>query len=260
MTEFKLVSDFALMGDQPAAVDNLCQGLDAGYKEQTLLGVTGTGKTFTMANIIARLAAHPGHGPQQDPGGAAYSSSEFFPENAVEYFVSYYDYYQPEAYIPQTDTYIEKDAAINEEIDRLRHSATGRAGTARRHRRGLVSCIYGLGRRRITEDACRLERATDDPRDDCCASWWICSSAQRHRLQRGEFRVRGDVLEVQAATTASSHARGVLRRRGRADHHRRPAHRREYWTSRDRRHLSRPSNSSRCRKGSNRRWTPSRRS
>ena len=148
MPQFKIVSDFRLTGDQPQAVDKLVEGLNKGYREQTLLGVTGSGKTFTMANVIERI---------QKPtlvichnktlaAQLATEFKEFFPENAVEYFVSYYDYYQPEAYIPSTDLYIEKETDINEEIDKLRHAATRSLFT----RRDVViiasvSCIYGLG-------------------------------------------------------------------------------------------------------------------
>ena len=124
--DFKLVSKFQPTGDQPRAIDQLVEGLNRGDKEQTLLGVTGSGKTFTMANVIARVN-RPTLVLAHNKTLAAQLCSEFrefFPENAVEYFVSYYDYYQPEAYIPTTDTYIEKDSAINDEIDKLRHSAT----------------------------------------------------------------------------------------------------------------------------------------
>src|SRR3989339_933795 len=149
MTEkFKLVSDFKPAGDQPRAIRNLVKGLDAGYDFQTLLGVTGSGKTFTMANVIAKVQK-PTLIISHNKTLAAQLCQEFrsfFPENAVEYFVSYYDYYQPEAYIAHTDTYIEKESTINEEIDRLRHSAT----MALLSRRDVivvasVSCIYSLG-------------------------------------------------------------------------------------------------------------------
>ena len=126
MPEFKIVSDFQMTGDQPQAVDKLVEGLEKGFKHQTLLGVTGSGKTFTMANVIEKVQ-RPTLVICHNKTLAAQLSSEFkefFPENAVEYFVSYYDYYQPEAYIPQKDLYIEKDSDINEEIDKLRHAAT----------------------------------------------------------------------------------------------------------------------------------------
>ena len=147
-TAFRLASEFEMTGDQPDAVAKLVDGLDKKYKHQTLLGVTGSGKTFNMANVIAR-ANRPTLvlSPNKTLAAQLYSEfRDFFPENAVEYFVSYYDYYQPEAYIPRTDTYIAKDADINEEIDKLRHAAT----RALFQRRDVVivasvSCIYGLG-------------------------------------------------------------------------------------------------------------------
>ena len=148
MAEFKIVSDYKMCGDQPEAVEKLVKGLNRGYRHQTLLGVTGSGKTFTMANVIERVQ-RPTLVIAHNKTLAAQLCSEFkefFPNNAVEYFVSYYDYYQPEAYIPTTDTYIEKDSSINDEIDKLRHSATA----ALFERRDViivasVSCIYGLG-------------------------------------------------------------------------------------------------------------------
>ena len=148
MPQFEIVSDFKMTGDQPQAVDKLVEGINKGYKQQTLLGVTGSGKTFTMANIVAKVQrptlvmCH-----NKTLAAQLYSEfKEFFPNNAVEYFVSYYDYYQPEAYIPRTDTYIEKESEINEEIDKLRHAAT-KALFSRRDTLivASVSCIYGLG-------------------------------------------------------------------------------------------------------------------
>ena len=148
MRKFKLVSDFKPAGDQPAAIQNLVENFNNGMKHQTLLGVTGSGKTFTMAHTIAQLN-QPAliMAPNKTLAAQLYGEfKELFPENAVEYFVSYYDYYQPEAYIPTTDTLIEKDSAINEQIDRMRHSAT----RSLFDRRDViivssVSCIYGLG-------------------------------------------------------------------------------------------------------------------
>ena len=148
MDKFKLHSKFKPTGDQPEAIKKLTDGLNKGDREQVLLGVTGSGKTFTMANIIANVN-RPTLVLAHNKTLAAQLCSEFkefFPENAVEYFVSYYDYYQPEAYIPTTDTYIEKDSAVNDEIDKLRHSAT----SALSERRDViivasVSCIYTLG-------------------------------------------------------------------------------------------------------------------
>ena len=146
--DFKLVSDYKPTGDQPKAIDSLVRGIEMGLDDQVLLGVTGSGKTFTMANVIAKLN-RPTLVLAHNKTLAAQLCSEFrefFPENAVEYFISYYDYYQPEAYIAHTDTYIEKDSAINDEIERLRHSATSSLA----ERRDVivvssVSCIYGLG-------------------------------------------------------------------------------------------------------------------
>ncbi len=148
MPDFKLVSDFQPTGDQPQAIDALVAGLERGDRAQTLLGVTGSGKTFTMANVVERYQRPTlVLAPNRTLAAQLCSEfKEFFPENAVEYFVSYYDYYQPEAYIPRTDTYIAKDADINEEIDKLRHAAT-RALFERRDVLivASVSCIYGLG-------------------------------------------------------------------------------------------------------------------
>src|SRR5487761_807272 len=145
---FKLMSDYEPRGDQPDAIEQLSRGIEAGEKHQVLLGVTGSGKTFTAAKVIDR-ANRPALVLAHNKTLAAQLYSEFknfFPENAVEYFVSYYDYYQPEAYIPRTDTYIEKDSSINEEIDRMRHSAT-RAILERDDVIivASVSCIYGIG-------------------------------------------------------------------------------------------------------------------
>ena len=146
--KFKLVSPFKATGDQPEAIDQLVSGLENGLREQVLLGVTGSGKTFTMASVIERIN-RPTLVLAHNKTLAAQLCSEFrefFPDNVVEYFISYYDYYQPEAYIAHTDTYIEKDSSINEEIDRLRHSATASLF----ERRDViivasVSCLYGLG-------------------------------------------------------------------------------------------------------------------
>ena len=148
MPKFKVVSEYTPSGDQPQAIEKLAAGLEAGLRQQVLLGVTGSGKTYTMAKVIEKVQ-RPTLVLAHNKTLAAQLCEEFrefFPENAVEYFVSYYDYYQPEAYIPSTDTYIEKDSAINDEIDRLRHSATA----ALSERRDViivasVSCIYSLG-------------------------------------------------------------------------------------------------------------------
>jgi excinuclease ABC subunit B len=204
MSQFEIVSDFKMTGDQPQAVDKLVAGINQGFKQQTLLGVTGSGKTFTMANIIEQsqrptlVMCH-----NKTLAAQLYSEfKEFFPRNAVEYFVSYYDYYQPEAYIPRTDTYIEKEIEINEEIDKLRHAAT-KSLFSRRDTLivASVSCIYGLGEPeeyrsfilnlKVNETfilAKLLRRLVD-------------MQYQRNDIDfsRGKFRVRGDTLEIHPA-------------------------------------------------------------
>lgn len=199
--EFKLHSEFAPTGDQPQAIEALVKGFKEGNQFQTLLGATGSGKTFTMANIIQELQkptliiAH-----NKTLAAQLYSEfKEFFPENAVEYFVSYYDYYQPEAYVPSTDTYIEKDSAINDEIDKLRHSATA----ALSERKDViivasVSCIYGLGSPiDYNEMTVSLRPGMERDRDDIIRKL-IDMQYTRNDMDfhRGTFRVRGDVLEV----------------------------------------------------------------
>lgn len=201
MAEFEIVSDYKLCGDQPEAVDMLVKGLNRGYRHQTLLGVTGSGKTFTMANIIERVQ-RPTLVIAHNKTLAAQLCSEFkefFPNNAVEYFVSYYDYYQPEAYIASTDTYIEKDSSINDEIDKLRHSATA----ALFERRDViivasVSCIYGLGDPEdYTDLMLSLRPGMQRDRDDIIRKL-VDIQYERNEIdfKRGKFRVRGDVLEV----------------------------------------------------------------
>ncbi len=198
---FKLVTDYTLQGDQPAAVDGLVRGLDEGAKHQVLLGVTGSGKTFTMANVIARTNK-PAIVLAPNKTLAAQLYSEFrllFPENAVRYFVSYYDYYQPEAYLPSSDTFIEKDSSVNDEIDKLRHSAT-RAILERNDVLVVasVSCIYGLGSPDEYFDMLLfLEEGMQIDRDDVLRKL-IAIQYQRsdHDFFRGTFRVRGDVIEV----------------------------------------------------------------
>ena len=201
MPDFKIASDFQMTGDQPRAVERLCESISQGNVQQALMGVTGSGKTFTMGNIIQQLQ-RPTLVMAHNKTLAAQLASEFkefFPHNAVEYFVSYYDYYQPEAYVPQTDTYVEKDASINEELDKLRLSST----TSLLTRRDVlivasVSCIYGLG----------------DPEDyfNLVANIRVGEIRDRHQLlrqlvdmqyerndfdlARGKFRVRGDTLEI----------------------------------------------------------------
>ncbi len=201
MAQFKLVSNFKPCGDQPSAIEKLTGGLGKGVKHQTLLGVTGSGKTFTMANIIANLGS-PTLVISHNKTLAAQLYAEFkrfFPENAVEYFVSYYDYYQPEAYIPQTDTYIEKDASINDELDRLRLSAT----SSLLEREDViivasVSAIYGLGSPEEHKELfLLLEEGEDIPRDDILRK---LVSIQYERndfgFTRGKFRVRGDCVDI----------------------------------------------------------------
>ena len=204
MDKFQLVSPYAPTGDQPEAIRQLVDGLNQGMKEQTLLGVTGSGKTFTMANIIARVN-RPTLVLAHNKTLAAQLCSEFrefFPENAVEYFVSYYDYYQPEAYIPTTATYIEKDSAINDEIDRLRHSAT----SALSERRDViivasVSCIYTLGdpidyRSMVIS----LRQGMQKERDELLHKLVELQYERNDvSLTRNKFRVRGDVVEVYPA-------------------------------------------------------------
>jgi excinuclease ABC subunit B len=204
MPEFKIVADFKMTGDQPQAVDRLVEGLEKGYTHQTLLGVTGSGKTFTMANVIERVQ-RPTLVICHNKTLAAQLSSEFkefFPDNAVEYFVSYYDYYQPEAYIPQKDMYIEKDADINEEIDKLRHAAT-RALFERRDVLivASVSCIYGLGEpEEYRSFVVSLKRGEHYGRQ-MLLRHLVDMQYGRNELDlaRGNFRIRGDTLEIQPA-------------------------------------------------------------
>src|SRR3954463_12118831 len=198
---FKLRSDYKPQGDQPRAIAELIAGLQRGDKSQTLLGVTGSGKTFTIANVIAQVQ-RPTLVIAHNKTLAAQLCSElqeFFPENAVEYFVSYYDYYQPEAYLPRTDTYIEKDMSRNEEIDRLRHAAT----KSLFERRDVVivasvSCIYGLG---SPEDygqvVLNLRRGQTTKRDRVLRFLTdIYYERNDYDFARGRFRVRGDTLDV----------------------------------------------------------------
>jgi excinuclease ABC subunit B len=206
-SKFKLVSDYQPRGDQPQAIEELVQGLNENLRHQTLLGVTGSGKTFTIANVIAQVQ-RPTLVIAHNKTLAAQLCSEFkefFPENAVEYFVSYYDYYQPEAYIPHTDTYIEKDAAINEEIDKLRHSAT----SALFERRDViivasVSCIYGLGSpEEYRKHVLSLRVGSEHPRDKVLRRLVEMQYARNDvDFHRSTFRVRGDVLEVFPAGTS----------------------------------------------------------
>ena len=205
---FELHSEYAPTGDQPQAIEALVKGFQEGNQCQTLLGVTGSGKTFTMANVIERLnkptliIAH-----NKTLAAQLYSEfKEFFPENAVEYFVSYYDYYQPEAYVPSTDTYIEKDSAINDEIDKLRHSATA----ALSERRDViivasVSCIYGLGSPiDYQEMVISLRPGMIKDRDEVIHKLIDIQYTRNDMdFHRGTFRVRGDVVEIFPAYSGS---------------------------------------------------------
>ena len=206
--EFKLHSEYQPTGDQPQAIEALVKGFKEGNQFETLLGVTGSGKTFTMANVIQQLQkptliiAH-----NKTLAAQLYSEfKEFFPENAVEYFVSYYDYYQPEAYVPSTDTYIEKDSAINDEIDKLRHSAT--AALSERNDVIIVasvSCIYGLGSPiDYKEMVISLRPGMEKDRDEVIHKLIdIQYTRNEMDFKRGSFRVRGDVLEVFPAYSGS---------------------------------------------------------
>jgi excinuclease ABC subunit B len=201
MSVFKLVSDFEPKGDQPEAIEALTRGVEEGVKHQALLGVTGSGKTYTMANVIARVG-RPTLILAPNKTLAAQLFNELkalFPENAVEYFVSYYDYYQPEAYIPQSDTYIEKDSSINETIDKMRHSAT----RSLLERRDViivasVSCIYGLGSPEAYQNMLvHLIQKEESDRDEVLKKL-VEIQYERNDMDfyRGTFRVRGDVVEV----------------------------------------------------------------
>src|SRR5687767_10548535 len=201
---FKLIAEYEPAGDQPQAIEKLVEGLQAGLAHQTLLGVTGSGKTYTVAQVIQRVQrptlvlAH-----NKTLAAQLYGEfREFFPENRVEYFVSYYDYYQPEAYLPSSDTYIEKDSSVNDEIDRLRHSAT----SALLGRKDVivvasVSCIYGLGSPEEYEK--QLLRLKMGSRHDqrYILSKLVDMRYERNdmNLVRGKFRVRGDTIEVHPA-------------------------------------------------------------
>src|SRR4051794_10630587 len=199
--QFELVSKYSPQGDQPEAIRQLVEGIKNNKRHQTLLGATGTGKTFTVSNVIKEInkptlvIAH-----NKTLAGQLYSEfKEFFPNNAVEYFVSYYDYYQPEAYVPQTDTFIEKDASINDEIDKLRHSAT----SALFERKDViiiasVSCIYGLGSpEEYREMVVSIRTGMELERNQLLRKL-VDIQYERNDInfQRGAFRVRGDVVEI----------------------------------------------------------------
>ena len=222
---FKLHSDYKPTGDQPEAIRELVQGFREGNQAETLLGVTGSGKTFTMANVIAELnkptliISH-----NKTLAAQTYSEmKEFFPENAVEYFVSYYDYYQPEAYVPSSDTYIAKDSAVNDEIDKLRLSALSSLS----ERRDVVivssvSCIYGIGAPDDFMNMMTSVRPGMQKDRDTLIGELISMQYERNEVDfhRGTFRVKGDTLEVRPDLS------GVLLRRPRgADEGRLRSHR-----------------------------------
>ncbi len=212
MSEFRLHSEYKPTGDQPQAIEKLARGFEEGNQFETLVGVTGSGKTFTMANIIQRvqkptlIISHNKTLAAQLYG----EMKEFFPENAVEYFVSYYDYYQPEAYVPQSDTYIAKDSSINDEIDKLRHSAT--AALSERDDVIIVasvSCIYGLGapidyKKMVISLRPGMERDRDDVIRQLIDIQYVRSDMD---FKRGTFRVRGDVLEIYPAGSSGDAVR-----------------------------------------------------
>jgi excinuclease ABC subunit B len=201
MGQFEIVSPFQPAGDQPEAIRQLTEGVRTGLPHQVLLGVTGSGKTFTVANVIADVNRPTlVISPNKILAAQLYAELKaFFPKNAVEYFISYYDYYQPEAYVPQSDTYIEKDASINDHIDRLRLKAT----SSLLERRDVVvvasvSCIYGLGSPREYKDMCvSLERGAAKNRDELLREL-VDIQYERNEIAfaRGKFRVKGDVIEI----------------------------------------------------------------
>ena len=208
---FQLVSKYKPSGDQPQAIEKLVEGINEGKKEQVLLGATGTGKTFTMANVIAKvnkptlILAH-----NKTLAGQLYSEfKELFPNNHVEYFVSYYDYYQPEAYVPSSDTYIEKDSSINDEIDELRHAATS---TLINYKDTIVvasvSCIYGIGEKEEYEKNRLIVTVGDNMRRNDIVNRLIDMQYERNDIDfhRGTFRVRGDIIDI---IPVNEHSSGV---------------------------------------------------
>ena len=207
--KFKIHSKYKPTGDLTQSIEKIADGFKKGLKFQTLLGVTGSGKTFTMANIVEKLQK-PTLVIAHNKTLAAQLYSEFkeiFPENAVEYFVSYYDYYQPEAYVPSTDTYIEKDSSINNEIDKLRHSAT----SALFERKDVlvvasVSCIYGLGDPEEYKNmSLSLRTGMEKDRDDVLRKLVeLQYNRNETEFERGTFRVRGDVVEIFPAANSES--------------------------------------------------------
>src|SRR5499427_3990235 len=201
MPDFKVEAPFQPTGDQPDAIEQLVQGINRGYKNQTLLGVTGSGKTYTVAKIVEQVQKPTlVLAPNKTLAAQLYSEyKEFFPNNAVEYFVSYYDYYQPEAYIPRTDTYVEKESQINEEIEKLRLSTT-RSLFERRDVLivASVSCIYGLGSPEEYGEVVLTLRVGEERRRDRVLRHLTDIQYERNdqNFVRGKFRVRGDVLEI----------------------------------------------------------------
>ena len=231
MPDFKLDPAFTPTADQPKAIEELARGVGAGERFQTLLGATGTGKTMTMAGVIEAVQ-RPALVIAHNKTLAAQLCNEFrtfFPDNAVEYFVSYYDYYQPEAYVPSRDLYIEKDSAINQEVDRLRHAATA-AVFARRDVIVVasVSCIYGLGSPETYEMNMQILKRGETVDRDALLRKLVSIQYTRNDsvLSRGTFRVRGDTLEVFPAYAETAFRASTVRRRGRAPAALRPAHRR----------------------------------
>ena len=204
---FKLKSSFVPMGDQPEAIKQLVDNINKGVKEQVLLGATGTGKTFTMSNVIKEVGkptlilAH-----NKTLAGQLYSEfKEFFPENRVEYFISYYDYYQPEAYVVSSDTYIEKDAQINDEIDEMRHRATASLLSNRDVIvTASVCCIYGIGDPDDYKNSVIFLRVGDDFGRDKLLNKLVELVYERNDIdfQRATFRVRGDVIDIFPANTS----------------------------------------------------------
>src|SRR5262249_25035852 len=198
---FKIQSEFQPAGDQPQAIAQLTEGVTRGYREQVLLGVTGSGKTFTMAHVIERTQ-RPALilAPNKTLAAQLYGEMKsFFPQNSVEYFVSYYDYYQPEAYVPRTDTYVEKESSLNEQIDRMRHSAT-RAILERRDVVVVasVSCIYGIGSvETYSQMTLSLAKGDRINRTHLLARFIELQYRRNdHNFFRGSFRVRGDTIEI----------------------------------------------------------------
>ena len=245
MKPFRVLSQFEPTGDQPQAIEKLASNIVGGADEQTLLGVTGSGKTFTMAHVIEKVQ-RPALviAPNKTLAAQLYGEfRSFFPDNAVEYFVSYYDYYQPEAYIPQSDTYIAKDSSINETIDKMRHSAT----RSLLERRDViivasVSCIYGLGSPETYQEMLlQLKTGQQIPREDVLRKLVdIQYERNDYDFHRGVFRVRGDVIEVFPGLRGRpGDTHRVFWRRSRFDKGNRPADRQDFAAHGESGHLPR---------------------